>query len=237
MNLNKNIAEPDNYYVPFLDLMSGIVFILMIILSTELLNIKYDTPTSSQTISNTASNEIHYDSLNPLELFKRNFVSSISIYLNNRNIKNSISKDYSNIIINNIPIFHKRNLSLTKEGKNLALGVSEAFNNNLFLKINQHEQFKKNMEYLKAIYINVYPFSSENFESAFIAKSLVFYGYLVDKNPTILSFTNSYSPHLIRISDTNLFPQYIGNNAETKKEDTLIINFEFGYPQKDTLIW
>lgn len=239
MSLNKHIAsESDNYYVPFLDLMSGIVFILMIILSTELLNIKYsDTDTSSQTISNKDSSKMHYESLNSLELFKKNFVSSISTYLHNNNIKNSISKDYNNISINSIPIFHKKSLSLTKEGKNLALMISEAFNSNLFIKIDQNEQFKKNMEYLKSISINVYSSSSENLQSAPIAKSLIFYGYLVDKNPTILSFSNNYYPRLIRINDTNLVPKDIWNNTGIKKEDVLILNFEFCYPQQEMLIW
>lgn len=231
MDLNKHIvSETDNYYVPFLDLMSGVVFILMIILSTELIDIKYsDVQTSSQATP--------YKNLNQIELFKRDFVSAISDYLNKNKIMNTISRDYNNIVIRDHRAFQDRPLSLTKEGKTIALKISEAFNENLFSKIKTDEKFKKNIEYIKSISINVCPPLSENFESAMIAKSFIFYGYLVDTNSSILLFSNNYSPHLFRISDMNFTSLPFLKNIENISTDIILLNFEFCYPKEDQIIW
>src|SRR5437870_2392974 len=104
--------DSENYYIPFLDLMSGIVFILMIILSITIINIRYNDVQNKETAPVTKTIE-------PIELLKKEIVNSISNYLKKNNISNKISEDYDHIIIYNSYIFDNATLLLNKKGKNI----------------------------------------------------------------------------------------------------------------------
>ncbi len=109
----KFFSEADeNYYVPFLDLMSGVVFILMIVLSGELMNIKYP----ENTISIAPAQPIQTIQVEPVERFKRNLISSISLYLKKYKIENQISEDYNFLRIHARNLFAGESFALSKNG-------------------------------------------------------------------------------------------------------------------------
>lgn len=235
--------ESENYYIPFVDLMSGVVFILMIILSAELMNIKYpetkvavDTPISQAEQLSKDLAQLSKD-LETIELFKKKLISSISSYLNKNKIKNKVSEDYNSILVYAPTVFDKESLSLTPKGKVISSKISEAFSNCLFLKSEQSDVFKKYVEHINSISINVFSPQKEKSKNSAVSKTFTFYGQLVNLNQTFLTFSNSYNQRLIRISDTRSMPESLLKDLGKNTTDVILLNFEFFYPQSEKVLW
>jgi len=218
----------ENYYIPFLDLISGIVFILMIILSTTIINIKYTDVKSEESTPITKA-------LDPIDLVKKKLVKSISNYLTEYNISNKILGNYSHIVIYNQQIFHKGTLSLSKNGKNIIKGVSESFNKVLFTKKNKNDYFNKHLDYIKLISISIFS-SPKNLEDTAMSKSFVFYGHLVNSHSEFLTFSNRHTQRLIRLQDTRFIAETLLNNLEKNMTDAIILNFDFYYPHNEEIL-
>ncbi len=228
--------DSENYYIPFVDLMSGVVFILMIILSAELMNIKY--PETKVVVNTPVVQETPYpNDPETIELFKKKLISSISSYLNKNNIKNEVSEDYKFIVVYSPSIFEKKSLSLNNKGKIVASKISEAFNKYLFFKSEKNNIFKKYLEYIKSISINIVSSQKETSKNSGISKSFVFYGYLVNLNPVFLTFANNYNQRLVQISDTRFIPETLSKDLEKQPIDAILLNFEFCYPKNKEVLW
>lgn len=229
--MNKYMSsESDNYYIPFLDLMSGVVFILMLILSSEIINIKYgESFSANQTPISEQQDKVEY--------FKRKIITNIANYLNKNNIKTYISNDFNSLVINGNSLFDKNKVSLSVKGQDIAKKISEAFNNNLLYLMNSENGEKKKLDYIKSIAINVYPSSSKDLEDIMISKSLIFYGYLIALNKNILSFSNNYTPKLFMIDDKFTLQKSLIHKLQGKNKDFIILRFEFTYPSEPKKVW
>ena len=229
----KNLFEADeNYYVPFLDLMSGVVFVLMIVLSGELMNIKYPLPTIS-TSSAQPVQSAQILQIEPIEKFKRDLLSSISSFLKKYKIKNQVSEDSNFLMIYADDLFSKRSLNLSENGSFISSKVSEAFTRYLF----ENPEIEKYKNYIHSISIDVLSPRAKESEALEISQSLVFLGNLAKLNPAFLAFSNTYSPRLIHLNDKRSIPENLLKFLEKSPLESVIINFDFFYPQNKQVLW
>jgi len=229
--------EPVSYYPPFVDLMSGLVFILIIVLCAEIINIKYpEVSAVVEEVSPSHSNQLAHEG-EKVVLFKKALIASISSGLKERGVRNKISENSCSLIIYESAVFDKKGWGLTSKGRGVAFSISSVFDKILFLKSKESDVFRGYVDYIRSITIDVFSSSRKGEYGAAVSRSFTLYGFLSNLNKEFLSFSNSITPRLIRIQDVRSVPENLLRDLYKEPGDVILINFEFSYPQKEPVLW